>query len=72
MKRIILTGPSVRNGGAYVDAGETVEVGGGKTQIADDRAKELLDRGGALTETAAKAAEPGAGAKDETGSKTGQ
>lgn len=60
MKKIVLTGPSVRNNGHYVDGGETVEVGSGAEQIDGERAKTLLDQGRAMTPTDAKATDAAA------------
>lgn len=54
MKKITLNGPSHRNSGDFVDAGTTVEVGGGKTQIDADRAQALVDRGIAEVDNSAK------------------
>ena len=58
MKKIHLLSPAVTNSGAYLDAGNDVGVGEGSTQIAPDRAKELLDtfRATAAADEAAHAA----------------
>lgn len=50
MKKISLNGPAARNNGDFADAGDIVEVGGGKTQIDAERAKQLVDRGAAEVE----------------------
>lgn len=49
MKQITLHGAAVRNSGAYVDAGETVDVGDKPDQIAADRAQELVRARGAVS-----------------------
>lgn len=41
--KIILTGPSTRNNGHFVDAGNEVEVGGEPKMISSDRADALVD-----------------------------
>ena len=42
MKKIILLlSAAYANGGAYVDAGETLEIGDGKHQITDERAVDI-------------------------------
>lgn len=53
MKKIHLHGPTARNDLAFVDAGITIDVGNGKTQISEDRAKDLVDRGVAVAEPTA-------------------
>ena len=40
--KILLTGPSVRNNGGYVDAGEELEVGDAPEQISADRSQTML------------------------------
>ena len=58
MQKIHLHSTSVRNDGSYVDAGETVGVGNGATQIAAERAKDLVDQRRAIVEAAAKKSAP--------------
>lgn len=55
MKKITLHGPTVRNDGGYVDAGATLTIGEKGDEISSERASHLVDRGVALSETAAKA-----------------
>jgi hypothetical protein len=55
MKKITLHGPSVRNDGGYVDAGETLTIGDKAEEISADRAKAAVEAGTAVSETAAKA-----------------
>ncbi len=62
MKKITLHGPTVRNDQSYADAGTTLTIGDKPDEIAADRARELVDRGVALSETAA--AKPEAKASD--------
>lgn len=45
MKKIVLNGPAVDNGGAYRDAGAKLTVGDGADQIKAKRAAELVERG---------------------------
>lgn len=45
MKKITLHGPTVRNDGSYVDAGETLIIGDDAREISSDRAADLVDRG---------------------------
>ena len=55
MKKITLHGANVRNDGAYADAGTTLTIGDGATEITSARAKDAVDLGTAVSETAAKA-----------------
>lgn len=55
MKKITLYGAATRNDGSYIDAGATLTIGDGADQIGTDRAKDLVDRSIAVSETAAKA-----------------
>lgn len=57
MKQITLYRASCSNGGAFADAGTTLELGDGADQISADRAKDLADTGGGDSVTAAAAAE---------------
>lgn len=52
MKKLHLHGPAARNDLTYLDAGSTIDIGNGKTQISEDRAKALVARGVAVAETA--------------------
>lgn len=54
MKKITLHGPSVRNSGAYADAGTTLTIGDKADEIDAARAKQLVDDNIAVSETAAK------------------
>jgi len=60
MKKITLHGPTVRNNGGYVDAGTTLTIGAAAAEISAERAKEMVDLGTAVSETAGKAEEKGA------------
>lgn len=42
MKQILLLSAAYANGGAYVDAGATVNVGTGKHDITEERAEEIV------------------------------
>jgi hypothetical protein len=57
MRKIVLYAAALLNGGNYIDAGATVEIGDGADQISADRAKELVDGGRAASVTAARADE---------------
>lgn len=57
MKKITLYRASASNAGLFIDAGNTIEIGDGDDQISADRAKDLLDTGGADSATAAAKAE---------------
>lgn len=50
MKKITLHTATVDNGGTRLEAGASVGVGNGVTQIADDRAKQLVHRNMAKAE----------------------
>lgn len=54
MKKITLYGPAVRNDGSYADSGVTLTIGDKAEEIAVEHAKSLVDRGTAVSETAAK------------------
>jgi len=41
MKKILLLSAAYANGGAYVDAGNTLEIGDGKHQITNERAVDI-------------------------------
>lgn len=41
MKVILLLSAAYANGGAYVDAGESLPIGDGKGEITSDRAKDM-------------------------------
>ncbi len=59
MKKIVLHRATVDNTGAFVDAGAELTIGdkGEAGVITADRARDLVDSGGALSATAAAAAE---------------
>jgi hypothetical protein len=59
MKKITLYGATVRNDGAYVDAGATLTLGDKADEIEAERAKALVDGGTAVSETVAKSDEKG-------------
>lgn len=61
MKKITLYSAATRNGGAYADAGETIAIGDDAGEITADRAKQLVDAGRAVSETAARADAKAAG-----------
>jgi len=54
MKKIVLHGPTVRNSGAYADAGTTLTIGDKADEIVAPRAKQLVDDNIAVSETSAK------------------
>lgn len=54
MKAIQLHAPALDNGGTRRDAGETINVGKGGDRIDADRAKALVDSGGAAKAAPAK------------------
>lgn len=57
IKKITLYRASSDNAGLFIDAGNTLEIGDGNDQISADRAKDLLDTGGADSVTVAAKAE---------------
>ena len=55
MKKITLYSPGLSNDGSFVDAGTTLTIGDKPDEISADRAKERVDAGLAVSETAARA-----------------
>lgn len=60
MKVLLLLSAAYANGGAYVDAGETLVIGDGKSEITSDRAKDMeKSKLGTITEVADEAEDDG-------------
>ena len=60
MKVILLLSAAYANGGAFVDAGESLPIGDGKGEITSDRAKDMeKSKLGTISEVADDAADDG-------------